>query len=358
MPSTYYNFARILSHNAVLNFIPGGRGIGKTYGAKKNVINDALKNGSEFIYLRRYQEELDESRRLFFDDIAHLWPKWEFRTTKKEAHATPRLVQEADETDGEFAKRMKARVWQKIGLFIALSTSQRFKSTPFPNVKTIIFDEFIIEKGAVRYLPSEATMLINFYNTVDRYADRVRVLMLANAVSINNPYFLKWKIRVAKDGKIQLLNRDTETGLPFIAVDFPDSKAFATEVFETRFGKFIEGTEYADYAVGNIFSDNGENLIKVKDSKAEYVFTLETRTSRISIWTLRKPGEPTAYFMQTRQPAVMKIMTTDPDKMDIDRVFIKDNDTILNILRGAYRQALCWFDSPETRNGFIEIFVR
>ena len=31
----FYSFDKVYSYNAVYNFIPGGRGIGKTYGAKK-----------------------------------------------------------------------------------------------------------------------------------------------------------------------------------------------------------------------------------------------------------------------------------------------------------------------------------
>ena len=36
--SMYYSFDDILSRNGVFNFIIGGRGIGKTYGAKKIAI--------------------------------------------------------------------------------------------------------------------------------------------------------------------------------------------------------------------------------------------------------------------------------------------------------------------------------
>lgn len=357
MPSTYYNFNRILSYNCVFNFIPGGRGIGKTFGAKKLAINDALKNGSEFIYLRRYAEDLDEASALFFDDIAHLWPKLEFQTTLRYASYTKKLIRDVDETEAAFDKRLKERQWTKIGHFIPLSKAQRFKSTPFPRVKWIINDEFILEKGAIRYLPNEADILMNFYSSVDRYADNVRVLCLANAVSINNPYFLKWKIRPSVNNEIQKLAID-DTGSAFIACDFPDSKQFQSEVYQTRFGKFIQGTDYANYAVGNIFVDNGENLIKGKDSTAEYVFTLETESSMFSVWLIRKPGAETEYYMQARQPKIMTIMTTVANKMDTDRVYIADNDKILKILRAAYSKAICWFDSPETRNAFIEVFVR
>ena len=55
--SMYYSFDDILSRNGVFNFIIGGRGIGKTYGAKKIAIDTYLETGKQFIYLRRYKSE-------------------------------------------------------------------------------------------------------------------------------------------------------------------------------------------------------------------------------------------------------------------------------------------------------------
>lgn len=39
----YYDYNRILSYNAMLNFLIGERGVGKTYGASKFVVNQFLK---------------------------------------------------------------------------------------------------------------------------------------------------------------------------------------------------------------------------------------------------------------------------------------------------------------------------
>lgn len=39
----YYDYHKILSYNALLNILIGERGVGKTYGATKLVINKFLK---------------------------------------------------------------------------------------------------------------------------------------------------------------------------------------------------------------------------------------------------------------------------------------------------------------------------
>ena len=50
----FYDYNKVLSYNAMFNFIIGERGVGKTFGAKKFCINRFLKYGEQFVYIRRY----------------------------------------------------------------------------------------------------------------------------------------------------------------------------------------------------------------------------------------------------------------------------------------------------------------
>ena len=54
---SYYNYDQLWSRNGTFNFVTGARGLGKTYGAKLFCIRNALRNGDQFIYLRRYNTE-------------------------------------------------------------------------------------------------------------------------------------------------------------------------------------------------------------------------------------------------------------------------------------------------------------
>lgn len=338
MPKSYYSFAKISSFNATYNGVVGGRGLGKTYGRKVKAVKDAINKGDMFIYLRRYKPELILSKETFFADFAHLFPKWEFRVVGYTAQMAP------IETHGE-----KKREWTNIGYFIALSTAQSFKSVAFPLVKTIIFDEFIIEKGLTRYLPDEAKIFNNFYSTVDRYKDKTKVWFLANSVAVNNPYFIEYKIepKSADDNGFVLLFNG------FMVFHFPDSKQFESEVYQTAFGKFIKGTEYADYAVGNEFSDDGENLIKLKSPKAKYLYSLETKAGTFGIWHDILTNE---YYCATRRTGNEKMFTLIPERMSDDRTLLIRNDGMLRMLRTAFNHARVWFDRPATRNAFLEVF--
>lgn len=336
----YYNFNRILGYTAAFwFFIVGGRGLGKTYGAKKKAIKDFIRKGEQFIYLRRFKPELAAARATFFADIAHEFPDWDFRIHGNIAQGAPK------KTQGE-----EKRTWADMGFFIALSTAQSQKSVAFPRVTKIIFDEFILEKTNTQYLPNEATVFLNFYSTVDRYQDKTKVFFLANSVSIMNPYFLEYDIR-PDDSKDQFIVAFDG----YIVCHFPDAENFSASVFETQFGRFIQKTDYAKYAVANEFSDNTDAMLGAKDPRARYTYSLETKNGWFSVWHNIFTGE---YTIQEKRPKVELKFTLVPERMEAHKVLMTYSDKPLQSLRTAFRTARIIFDKPSTRNTFTEIFKR
>lgn len=351
--SAYYNFAEVLSYNASYNFIIGARGLGKTYGAEKDAINDAIKTGikdgfdncDQFIYLRRYKEELQMSRDTFFAAVGVEFPDWDFKINGFEAQISP--IGDRDK---------KRRVWKTIGFFIALSVAQKYKSVAFPRVKKIIYDEFIIEKGVTHYLPNEAVAFNNFFSTVDRYKDKTRVLFLANSVVITNPYFIHYDIDPSKaNAKGFLRKNKLRDGRHFLICHFPDSELFRNEVYDTDFGQFIEDSEYADYAVGNKFADAHTGLVNPKTYKARYIFTIEANSGKFSVWYDINTNK---YHCESKLPKVQDIVVLNPERMSDDKRLMTWSDKGLSMLRGAYNHARVNFDKPQTRNAFLEIFKR
>lgn len=346
----YYSFNKVLSLNAVLNFVVGGRGLGKTYGAQKMIIKKALRTGEQFMYVRRYREELQAAKETFFAAVTIEFPDYEFRVNGPRAEVTEWIEQWPDETDGEFDKRKRAREWSIIGYFQALSVAQQIKSTAFPDVTTIVFDEFIIETGnQVQYLKDETSAFLNLYNTVDRNQDKTRVIFLANSVSIMNPYFIKWDIMPDQLGEIGTLSKG------FIAYHFPSSAAFATSIYETRFGQFIAGTEYAAYAIGNEFRDAGEALIAQKTANARYRYTLETKNGVFSVWYDRYDG---MWYILDRRVGNERFYTMLASRMDEGKQVVTFSEPVLSLLRQNFNTGRVMFDKPSSRNAFVPIFER
>lgn len=349
MVKSYYDYKKIVSFNATYNFIVGGRGLGKTYGGKQLAINAWVKRKHQFIYLRRYKTEVSSARRTFFADIAHEYPEYDFRVNGVEAQASKTLNIDSYASEADHKKAEKSRVWETMGYFMALSTGQTQKGTSFPKVKTILYDEFIIEKGALSYLPEEEKVFNNLYSTVDRWKDKTKVFFLANSVSIMNPYFIAYEIRPDEGEEF------VRKAGGFIAAHFPDSTEFANEVYQTKFGQFISGTEYGDFAVGNTFADANDNLLREKGYKAKYRFTLECRAGSFSVWY---DASVSMYFIRSKLPKDQVHFTLLPERVSDGKTLMTRNDKTLAYLRAAFNNAMVMFDKPSTRNVFTEVFKR
>lgn len=346
----YYNFDKLYSHNGFYNFLIGARGLGKTYGKKVKAIRAGIEKGDEFIYLRRYKEELKTAKQSFFADIEaeNEFPDYDFRFDKHYAQYSHRKFRDE-----------KKRPWFTIGYFMALSTAQSQKSVAFPKVKEIIFDEFIIEKGMVHYLPNEAEAFTNFFSTVDRNKDKTKAFFLANSATIDNPYFVKYDIEPEADKEwIKKFPVDTEKGRrPFIVCHFADSADFKAGVYKTAFGQFIAASDpdYASYAVDNEFRDNNDNLLKLKNSEAGYSYSIETYAGIFSVWIDWKERK---YYIQQKRPKNELLFTLLPERMAEGRKLLFKNDKQVQMLRSAFKSEKVYFDKAQTRQAFLKIFAQ
>lgn len=333
----WYKYDKVLSYNAIINFIVGIRGNGKTYGAKKIVIRNYLRRKEQFILLRRYGTELD-TRHTFFADIAHEFPDYDFRVFGREAQCSP--VKNRED---------KKRRWETMGYFVALSSQQKLKGTSFHRVTTIVYDEFILEKGLLRELPNEVQAFLNFYSTVDRNQDKTRVFLLANSISIESKYFRHWKIVPDELPEISL----HADGL--VLAHFINPDEFGASVLQTKFGKLIAGTEFAEMAVHNKFKDAHKQLVEEKPGTAKYVYTLETREGTFSVWFDNPSGN---VYAQQKRPGNEKLLTLVSENMNTNKKLMPLTSTTISSLRTAFRQGRLLFDSAHTRNAYLEVFPK
>lgn len=238
----YYSYQNLLQYNAVYNFVIGSRGCGKSYGAKKLVINKFLRQGHQFIYLRRYKTELQKVS-TFFDDIRAEFPDHEFKVKGKVFYIDNKIA----------------------GWAIPLQTSQIEKQNSYKFVKYIIFDEFLIDNvnQAYKYLKDEYQVLSNFYSTVDRDRDFAVVLFIGNAISMQNPYFDKLKLR--PQSKIAVKYGFDQQGkkLALAAIEVFSDPEQTLNARNTRFGSLVSSTdsELDSFMHDNVFYLDDDTLI-------------------------------------------------------------------------------------------------
>lgn len=322
----FYNYSKIQSYNSLFNFIIGGRGIGKSYGAKKMVIKDFLKSGSQFIYLRRYKTELDTAVPTFFDDI--------------------RANNEFDEDIVMTVKRNKKLSTFEIngetaGFAIALSTSNILKSTSFPKVKTIIFDEFIIDQGVYHYLKDEVTKLLEAVETIGRLRD-VKVYFLGNAVSIINPYFTYWNLSTPYNSEFKRF-RD---GL--IVVNCPINPEYEQAKKNSRFGRLIAGTSYGDYAIENKWLRDSNSFIEKKSADSKYWATIIINGHNIGVW--RDFNEGTVFLSEHYNPnSNVKIACSAEDHQENTILASLSSNHILKLIVLSYKNGNLRFSSMKVK---------
>ena len=257
----YIDLSKILSYNALLNFIVASRGTGKTFGCTDFVTSKFIKKHEEFVYVRRFKSELQKAIPRFFDAIIS-------NETTKEKYK--------NFTFGH--KGMNLTINDKVcGYGITLSTAQQFKSSNFPNVKYIIFDEFILEDGQGHYLKNEVDIFLGLIESIARLRD-VKVILLGNSANIVNPYFLFFNLHLPYQNEIITF----KDGL--IALQYATSKDYIEVKKQSRFGQLVEGTTYEDYAINNKFVNDNKDFVEKKDKDSKFSFSFIYKDIRLGIW--------------------------------------------------------------------------
>lgn len=176
--------------------IYGERSNGKTYSALDYAIERFAKTGEQFAYVRRWGEDIrPKNLGTLFDGhvrdgrISH----WTGGALDSVNYSRSRFFLYKSNDDGS-----KDEMEEPAGFAFDLNSMEHYKSTSFPKVRTIIFDEFMSRNG---YLPNEWILFTNTLSTIIRLRDDVKILMLGNTVNKYCPYFGEMGINHIKDQK-------------------------------------------------------------------------------------------------------------------------------------------------------------
>lgn len=184
-PLKYYSLESILKFNAHYNIIFGERSNGKTYSCLYRAVENYVNNNGTTAYLRRFKEDFIGRRgsALFqsivandvisnltggeFDGVSYYAGRW--------------YLSKFNEKLNKPVRESKPFCYG-----FALSDMEHDKSTAYPTITSIIFDEFISRHG---YLIDEFVTFMNCVSTIVRQRDNVKIFMLGNTVNQYCPYF-------------------------------------------------------------------------------------------------------------------------------------------------------------------------
>ena len=181
----YYSTAAIDKRDATYNVIFGERSNGKTYALLLKTLKEYAKNRAQMAYVRRWKEDITGRRasQLFAGINEN---KEVEKTTKGEFTGVHYYAGKFYLCNYDENGKVIYSDNDILGYTFSLSDGEHNKSTSFPNIKTIVFDEFLTNK---LYLNDEFVHFMNTVSTIVRKREDIKIYMLGNTVNKYCPYF-------------------------------------------------------------------------------------------------------------------------------------------------------------------------
>lgn len=195
MKQKFYSLKNILSKNATYNVIFGERSNGKTYSVLKYGLKKFIESGEQTAIIRRWQDDFTGKRGATMYDalvtngeisklsggewtgVYYYGSRWflcRYEDDKRVTNETP------------------------IAYGFSISSMEHDKSTSYPKITTILFDEFLTR---TMYLPDEFVLFMNVISTIVRHRTDAVIFMLGNTVNRYCPYFSEMGLTHIKEMK-------------------------------------------------------------------------------------------------------------------------------------------------------------
>lgn len=343
MAKYYYDRlkSQILPRNADVNLIIGARGLGKTYGVRRYMLEDYIKNGYCFVEITRYREENNDVAANYFDRLIadNVFPDYEFRVRNKIAEA----------------RRNGEKEWRTCGYFIPLSLQQQKKKSTYVRVRNICMDEIIIDTDDTyhRYLKNEYEQLAKLVDTVTRErADDIglrkpRIFLLGNACDAFNPYFAHYDVPLEPEYGLQWLGGKT------CLFDYVRDDEYAEQkTRNTVAGRMLKNSDdvtsknkFARYNTDFIAKPHGHAKLTYvfRWMQNEYGVYVDLRCGYVFISSKYDGGAHVPYFAITRTDNKLNYLTANMAK-----------DLIRN-LTSYYALGYLRYDMVETQHAVSEM---
>lgn len=198
----YYDISHLLKDypECLYYVVFGERSNGKTYSALKYCLERYFKHGEQFAYIRRFGEDVKKKnlQTLFSAHIENRllteYTGGGFNSIEYSGNKfTP-----VNWTSGPKGADIKELAKEPIGYAFDLNAMEHHKSTSYPKVTTIVFDEFLSRQG---YLTNEFVLFMNTLSTIIRDRNNVKIFMIGNTVNKFCPYFIEMGLTHVKEQK-------------------------------------------------------------------------------------------------------------------------------------------------------------
>lgn len=313
----YLNRNNVLSYNASLNFIVLKRGYGKSWTFKDLAISEFIKCGAKTIWVRRYKPERRNAMTKFLPDIADKYPNHKLEIKGKSLYI-----------DGKEAIT-----------FVTLSEAQSLKSMAFNGYKYLIFDEFIIEGGATRYLPDECDVFCSLLSTVFR--DRpIKAFLLGNKVKSVTPYNIYFNLPNFDGIKY---NNDTST-----LVYAKDNDGVIEDNYaKSDLHKILKNTKYYDYSMLNKSLNDNSSFIEKRPTHLREFSIVNIKGVDVGIFM--NVSNSKLYFDTHCDGTIKNKYILNKDNMSESYMLLSKQFPLYKIIKDAYINGRVFFNDIRTK---------
>lgn len=303
----FFSLEPIKEREAKYNIIVGERSNGKSYACKMECI-DTIAKGKAFAIIRREMEDFKYKRGTqYFADVLqngylekkHI--KMPLEDSEGETMYYNTIVYQSmryylAHVD-EYGKTIKAS--EPCGYCFALSMYEHDKSTSYPNITTVVFEEFITRNN---YYTDEFVIFANCLSTIIRERTDVTIYMLGNTVNQYCPYFEEMglkNIKKMEKGDIDVYEYG-DTGLR-VAVQYADSiskKGKPSDIYFAFDNPKIKMITQGDWEL-EIYP---HLPIKYTGKDIRFTFFIEFKEELLQCEIIRKNGELFTYIHRKSSP--------------------------------------------------------
>lgn len=351
----FYDWHKTLSYDADVTMVIGPRGIGKTFGLRKQCIKDFLKDGSRFVEIVRFKSELFSVADGYFNRLQNL-KDFEGYIFKADSRYGFIAVEPEKTESGKYITKPK---WELLTYFVALTDAQKLKKKTFDKVRRLIFDETILDSTDRyhNYLPNEFGVLANLVDTVSReradtYSVRPRLYLLGNACDLSNPYFSVYG--VGTDLKFGYQWYANKTFL----LHYVEAGVYAEEKLTgTVAGRMMRGTSDGKIAAYNEFVGTSKEFVKKKPPKAKFSFGIKCNGKLFGVWCDMQEG---LYFVTDSVPnnSDHKVFALTVGDNKINYIAAKGANKTLSYFKEMYYLNLVRYQTVAIKRDFIEEVLR
>lgn len=338
---TYYDGTKLLSLSDINGNKPeifictSNRSAGKTTYFSRLCVNRFKKQKEKFALLYRFNYELDNCADKFFKDISSLFFPG----------------------DNMQSKRRRSGIFHELflndepcGYAISINSSDQLKkySHLFSDVQRIMFDEFQSESS--HYCSDEVTKFISIHTTIARGQGKqsryVPVYMVANPVSLLNPYYVQLDISNRLQANTKFLKGDGFV----LEQGFNESASQAQA--QSAFNRAFATNAYMAYSQQNVYLNDNKAFVEKLEGSNSYILTLKYKGEDYAI--REYPEQGFLYCDNSADNSFPIKITVTTDDHNINYVMLRKNDMIIARLRYFFDKGCFRFKNLKCKDRLLK----